>query len=380
LANPAADGQLALTHVEKLSTDIGPRVAGTPQEVEARDYLAAILRQYGYTVTIQPFEYDASIFKPATVEVGGKFVTAVAIRDSTAGTASGPVVSGGEGRPEDFTPAIAGAIALINRGGFPISDKAQNAFDAGAVGVLVVNNEPGALIAGMQDEVPIPVVGIAQAEGAAIAERLQTEKLTANISVTDTTATSHNVVAKPPGTTTCDTVTGGHYDSVAAAPGADDNASGSAATLETARVVSARKLPGTHCFVLFGAEEPGLVGSRAFVDAMTDAELNGLRGMVNLDVVGLPQELELIGSPDFVSQAGLIADEMGLPWRPSEVPGGLGSDHAPFIAAGVPAVFLYRHDELFHTPQDTFDRMSPVSLAQTVEVASAFLAELVPGP
>jgi Zn-dependent M28 family amino/carboxypeptidase len=111
---------------------------------------------------------------------------------------------------------------------------------------------------------------------------------------------------------------------------------------------------------------------------MTDSELNALRGMVNLDVVGLPQELELIGSPDFVAQAGLIADNLGLPWRPSEVPGGLGSDHVAFIAAGVPSVFLYRHDELFHTPQDTADRMSPASLAETVEVAAAFLAELGP--
>jgi Zn-dependent M28 family amino/carboxypeptidase len=120
------------------------------------------------------------------------------------------------------------------------------------------------------------------------------------------------------------------------------------------------------------------VGSQEFVEMLTPSELNALKVMVNLDVVGLPNELELIGSPDMVAQAGLIADSMGLPWRPSEVPGNLGSDHAPFIDAGVPAVFLFKFDDQFHTAGDPADRMSAESLAQASEIAAAMLAEFSP--
>jgi Zn-dependent M28 family amino/carboxypeptidase len=100
--------------------------------------------------------------------------------------------------------------------------------------------------------------------------------------------------------------------------------------------------------------------------------------MVNLDVVGLPQELELIGSEDMVTQAGLVAARLGFPSRPSSVPNGAGSDHLNFIRAGVPSVFLYRNDDRIHTPEDAIDRISSDSLAETVEVAAALLAELAP--
>ena len=76
-----------------------------------------------------------------------------------------------------------------------------------------------------------------------------------------------------------------------------------------------------------------------------------------------------------VAQAGLIASGLGIDSRPSEVPGNLGSDHVAFINAGVPAVFLFRYDDQFHTANDTADRIQPDALAQAAEVAAAMLAE-----
>jgi aminopeptidase YwaD len=271
---------------------------------------------------------------------------------------------------------MAGRIALVGRGGLPFREKALNAMAAGASGVIAYNNEEGRIVGNLNGELDILAAGIGQADGEALLARLATETVMASITVTDATATSFNVVAKPKGIALCDTVTGGHYDTVPVTGGADDNASGTAAVLETARVIAARKTTGAHCFVLFGAEEIGLFGSKAYVAQMSDAELNALRAMVNLDVVGLPQELELIGSEDLVSQAGLIAEGMDLPWRPSFVPSGLGSDHLSFRNAGVPVVFLYRDDTLIHTQEDAIGRISVESLAQTVEVAAALLAEL----
>src|SRR3989304_5811625 len=83
-----------------------------------------------------------------------------------------------------------------------------------------------------------------------------------------------NVVATIPGTVEPDAliVVGGHYDSVTYsqspgpltyAPGADDNGSGTAATLELARILANNPLPLTVVFILFAQEEQGLRGSNA---------------------------------------------------------------------------------------------------------------------
>jgi Zn-dependent M28 family amino/carboxypeptidase len=364
--------------VRHLSADIGPRVAGSPEEIEARDYLAAELNSYGYDVTTPSFTFDAEVFLPVRVDAGGEPILGVALQGGATGAVSGALVSTGIGRVEEFPAGgLQGAIALVERGELTFQEKAENALDAGAAGVIVYNNQPGTVIGDLGDRVDIPVVGISADDGTSLAVRLQGgESITATITVTDSQATAYNVVARPPGTDACDTVTGGHFDSVPTTDGADDNASGTAAVLETARIVAARSLPGAHCFVLFGAEEFGLFGSRNFVQSLSDDEVNGLRAMINLDVVGLPQDLELIGSDDLIAQAGLIADGLGLPSKPSFVPNGAGSDHLSFINAGIPAVFFYRHDPLIHTPEDAIGRISPDSLAQTAEVAAALLAEL----
>ena len=357
--------------------DIGPRVAGTPAEIEARDYLATRLESYGYDVTTPQFEFDASFFLPAAIDIDGEPLLGIALKGSTTGAVSGRLIAAGGGSPEDVPAGgLNGAIALIERGDFKIGEKAANAEAAGAVAVIIYNNESG-LVTGMLDrEVSIPVVGIRQADGEALLNRLAARQVEATVTVTNPQTTAYNVIAKPPGVTTCATVTGGHYDSVPTTGGSDDNASGSAAVLETARLVMARRISGAHCFVLFGAEEFGLFGSRDFVANLSDTELNSLRAMINLDVVGLPQELELIGSEDLVRQTGLIADELGLPSRPSFIPTGAGSDHLSFLNAGVPVVFLYRDDTLIHTPEDSIERMSAAALGETAEVAARLLEDL----
>ena len=88
-------------------------------------------------------------------------------------------------------------------------------------------------------------------------------------------------------------VLGAHYDSTGdqgaegPAPGADDNASGTAAVLESARAFaeSGHRPAETIIFVAFTAEEDGLKGSRAFVQAIKD-EGKSIADMVCLDVIG----------------------------------------------------------------------------------------------
>mgnify|MGYP001620040113 CR=1 FL=1 len=382
----AVDGQRAYDHVQRLAVDIGPRVAGTPGEVTARDYIRTTLEAYGYDVTVQDFGFDATAYLPARVDVDPAAdpaavtaIPAIALRGSGGGTAAGRLVLAGIGRPEEFPAGgLGGAIALIERGDLTFAQKVGNAIAAGASGVVIYNNEAGRGVFDLGDAVAIPVVGIDQDPGRQLAAAAQ--PFEAKISVSPPRGTAYNVIAKPKGVTNCATISGGHYDSVAVTGGADDNASGSAAVLELARVVAAKKLMAHHCFALFGAEEFGLFGSKAYVERLGDDEVQELRGMVNLDVVGTAGELSLIGSADLIDLARLQAEKLGVNAVPSSLPPNTGSDHQSFQNAGVPVVMLYRDDSLIHTPEDTIQRIVPASLAEAVTVALATLQALAPGP
>jgi aminopeptidase YwaD len=176
--------------------------------------------------------------------------------------------------------------------------------------------------------------------------------------------------------TQCATVTGGHYDSVAVTGGADDNAAGAASVLETARVAAATHLPGANCFVLFSAEEFGLFGSKQYVEKLAEPDLMALRGMINLDVVGLKESLTLIGSADLVETARLAAQKLGVTATAAALPKGSASDHVSFEKAGVPVVMLYRNDDFIHTPTDSIERIDGGALQETVAVTVSTLKAL----
>lgn len=114
-----------------------------------------------------------------------------------------------------------------------------------------------------------------------------------------------NVVATLKGTTHPDVVyvVGGHYDSVPVGPGADDDASGIAVLLESARVLKDHPLPATVVFVAFTGEESGLLGSREFVRRAVEARL-GVAGALNNDMMGWSNDHRLDNTIRF-SNAGI---------------------------------------------------------------------------
>lgn len=375
VADPNVDGQHIYDTVQHLAVTIGPRLAGTPGEVEARDYIEATLRSYGYDVSAQSFGFDASAFLPARVDTGSDALPAIAFRGSASATVSGTVVSAGIGRPQDMPADATGKVVLMQRGGIPFADMVHAAIGKGAAAIIISNNAPGSLIAEV-DPVSIPVVAVTQQSGASLASKLAAGPTDAKVTVSEPRGTAYNVIAKPTATTQCTTITGGHYDSVAVTGGADDNASGAAAVLEVARVAAAHKLGGGNCFVLFSAEEFGLFGSRDFVQALSPAERAQIRAMLNLDVVGVSSELGLLGDTDLVEQARVQAQKAGVKAEPATLPPGAASDHVSFQDAGIPVVMFTREDNLIHTPQDAMGRIVVKSLADSANVAYDTLAAL----
>ena len=104
-----------------------------------------------------------------------------------------------------------------------------------------------------------------------------------------------NVIATLRGSSDPDRIymVGGHYDSrngkgedgVGAAPGAVDDASGTAVALEACRVLSAQSFAATLVFVAYDGEEQGLLGSQAHAKALAEASAR-IDGMIGCDIVG----------------------------------------------------------------------------------------------
>ncbi len=165
-----------------------------------------------------------------------------------------------------------------------------------------------------------------------------------------------NVVAEKPGVVYPDSIyiICGHLDSTAGspstpeavAPGADDNASGSATVLEAARVMSSYDFKYTLRFICFGAEEQGLCGSRVYADA---AWLAGdlICGVVNLDMLlfGPPGrdtiKINYDGNSLPIAQAFDAAAATYVPdlnVRLVYAPSSGGSDHYSFWQRGYRAI------------------------------------------
>src|SRR5262249_41541480 len=137
---PSAD--MAFAHVQKLASDIGVRVSGTPEEHAAAEDIAGQLRSYGYNVEMQAFPADAVIIRSASFTLAdGRTITTQPLTMSKPGSVTGNVVYAGLGQPGDFPAAVRGQIALVERGGLLFREKGENAVAAGAAALVVYNNQ-----------------------------------------------------------------------------------------------------------------------------------------------------------------------------------------------------------------------------------------------
>jgi hypothetical protein len=189
-------------------------------------------------------------------------------------------------------------------------------------------------------------------------------------------------------------VVGAHYDHLgmggsgslervdAPHPGADDNASGTAAMLELARSLASRpeRLRRDVVFIAFGAEELGLLGSTHFVENPT-LPIASVVAMANLDMIGRLESGALgihgVGtSPAWPALVEEAARGLDLPLRLHE--DGFGpSDHASFLAVGRPVLFFFTgiHSD-YHRTGDTADKVDTVGLARIVALAERVVERL----
>jgi len=364
-----------------------PRVAASPEEYAAVQYIKQQFESYGYEAEVQPFEFFG-FTAPHTVElsVDGTSLSPGAFTYTPSGEVSAPLEFVGLGRQADLEGKdLTGKIALIQRGEISFGDKVLNAARKGAVGVIIFNNAAGALngtLGGASDDY-VPAVSISQAEGNQLVSKLNSgEAVEASLTVLGASSgirTSHNVIASKKATNKNKDngnviVLTSHHDSVPGAPGANDNASGTAMVLELARVLKNAPTDTEIRFITFGAEELGLIGSRHYVNTLPDNELNRIVANFNLDMVGSRDAGDLVmrtvdGQANLVTELAQSTSSR-LNGEPTPFGRGGSSDHVPFGEKGIPAA-LFIHSPLepwYHTPEDTLDKISKEKLQDVAEI------------
>jgi hypothetical protein len=280
----------------------------------------------------------------------------------------------------DFAGFPAGGVALLQRGTCTFASKVRNAADAGAAAVLIFN-EGGAGRTGVVEgdlgdvsDLSLPVLGLSHDEGAVLAAARPNVRVV--VASQTSVVMAQNVWADLPGSGPGVLVVGGHLDSVAAGPGIQDNGSGAALVLELASAAQrmAWQPAVTVRFALWGAEEEGLIGSFAYVDALDDAALAAHVGNLNFDMVASPNGARFVydgdaseGLPGLAPPPGSEAleeafltffEERGLAWDATAFDG--RSDYGPFVLAGVPAGGLFAGAEASKS-RDEADRYGGVA-------------------
>jgi Peptidase family M28 len=237
-----------------------------------------------------------------------------------------------------------------------------------------------------------------------------------------------NVVAVLPGTVDKDryVIIGGHYDTIALrrtnpgaqrtddgtpanaadvdpdAPGVADDASGTAATMELARVMSQYQFDKSIIFIAFAAEEIGLNGSKNFADEAKEKKMT-IEAMLNNDIIGTDVSgngssangrvrIFSEGPEDSPSRAiARYAKEIGERYVPSMTVDLIfrrdrfsrGGDHTSFVRDGFAAVRFTTPSENYanqHTATDTFASASVPYTTRVAKVNAAVLASLALAP
>jgi Zn-dependent M28 family amino/carboxypeptidase len=358
----------------------GTRAAGTPGYADSVAYVRRTLAAAGYEPDVISFPFVAyreRVERARQLEPRRRVLRVEAIDYSPStprGGLRGRLAFVEDGcSPGDFGGAR-GRIAVARRGTCFIAQKAQHAAGAGALALLVFNPEPGPLDATLGDpnasRIPVAAVEAAvarsllAASGAVVALEIETEqRRTRSQNVVADTHRSGRVL-----------VVGAHLDSVVAGPGINDNGTGVAALLELARAVRSRAPTLAVRFAFWGAEESGLVGSRAYVNGLDAAEVVGY---LNFDMVGSRGGSAGVYKGPFAGRMlayftrhGIAAETVDLTGR---------SDHFPFEQVGIPTGGLFAGvDRCYHSACDRLGGVNMKLMTQLASAAAFSIASIAP--
>ena len=431
------DGVRTREHVAYLADPArGGRYSGSPGYLEAAQYVADQFKAIGleglgdggtflqrFTMPIVDLSATPALSRTGADAKSWKhrvdFTETVGGRSGN-GTVEAPIVvvgGGAKGNGQDDFAGVTtrGRIALVT--GPTTGTAVESSFAEGAVGVLVVGDVSirYSYIPRFFPEV-IPVLAItesaanellapagrtvAQTQTAVRARRANPSAPSPAFETTVTVRMSlpltpvHDVEAvnvvgllrgTDPDLSKRAVLVGGHLDGVGTDPdgtvfpGANDNASGPAVTIEVARAVAAKRteLRRSIVFVAWAGEEEGLLGSEYYATRMASSpgRVESLVAYLNLDVIGCcGNTLESSDeSAALVDRLRAAARQLGVPFQ--SIRGG-GSDQTTFAKRGVPSALVLWSDIILHTPRDTIALIETSRLQKAGDVVTAVTLDL----
>lgn len=298
--------------------------------------------------------------------------------------------------------------------------KVEEARRQGAAGVLLVHGKgdnwqllESTELWNPQSDIPVVCITRAAAnkilQGVATIEELETmsrqsaaipkiecvKSVQANLSITRKRIATGNIIATIPGSDPIlkdeFVVLGAHFDHVGrivykgqiqTVVGADDNATGVAAVLELARMVSrAKPMARSVMFVFFASEEEGLVGSKYFTRALPLPK-GEVKHLVNFDMIGRYAKCDSVsfyglGSfqrGDQIARSVPNSDTLRVKF---EAKYSMLSDHVPFLNYNISASGLSTmYNPEVHTPLDNLDRIDFRGAERVVNYAFRYIQKL----
>ncbi len=399
-----------------LCDEIGGRLAGTPEMVRAVDWALEAFRRAGVDeVHSEPFTVPNSWREGHTqIEVTAPFrfqvrgVSSAWVPATPEGGIESEVLDGGWGSPGRILrigKKARGKILLIRsqevKTFYDLSVEQRNttvalreAAEVGAAAVLFMSTRPRGLLYrhvnildGRLDLLPTAL--LSREDALRIVRLIEAgRKVRVKVDLPNQVGgpfEARNVVAEirgreRPGEVV---IVGGHLDSWDLGSGCLDNGCNVALILEIARSLVASELQPkrTVRFVLFGAEEQGLLGSRAYVNSHRD-ELDSVVAVVIHDMgVGKINGYSLGGRHDI--EDGLIDAMRPVAGRGANAhsfEAFFGTDHFDFLLEGVPALVALQdtteYVPNYHSTADTFDKISLTDLRSQAGIAAVTVFEL----
>jgi hypothetical protein len=411
--------EIALDIVEGLTTEIGPRLAGTEQEARAREWAVRKLKSLGFAnVHVETYQMPVWVRGEERAEIVSPFpqrlaVTALGNSGATPAEGISAQVVGFDNIAElEAAPdaQVRGRIVFVSHDMTRTQDGSQYGYYGAArrQGPSVASRKGAAAIVirsigtdyhrnphtgvqtWAQGVAPIPAGALSLPDAEQLQRILERGKpVTMRLTLTPRNLgmrESGNVVAEVPGTDRSAGIVliGGHLDSWDLGTGAFDNAAGVAITAAAAkRIMAAGRPRRTIRVVWFGAEEVGGNGSKAYRQAHSGEKIVfvaesdfGADRIWRMDLGLAPANAPLADR-----LAALLAP-LGISRSAERATA--GADLGEWVRNGVAAVDLQqdgtRYFDLHHTPDDTFDKVDPEQLRQNVAAWTAMLSLIANAP
>ena len=417
LRDAALQDNYAWSITEGLTTEVGPRLAGTAAEARAREWAVARLRALGFAnVRVDTFPLPVWSRGAESAEILSPFPQklAVAALGNSASTPPGGItgqvvgfetLSDLEAAPDS---TVRGKIVFVSHSmprtqdgssygffGGPRRQGPSIASRKGAIAIVIrsigtdYHRNPHTGVQTFADGVrPIPAGALALPDADQL-QRILKRGRPVQMRLTLVSQTrkgeSGNVIAELPGRDPSlpPILVGGHLDSWDQGTGAIDDAAGVAiATAAAKRIMDAGRPLRTIRVVWFGSEEVGLFGGLDYQKryghqphyALAESDFGAGRIWKVNSKLGKSRESEALAIQAALAPLGIV---------PGALDEADGSDIGPMLGAGMPGVGLSQdgtyYFDVHHTPDDTLDKIDPAALRQNVAAWTAMLAVLSGG-